>query len=158
MDLLEFGFPLDFDRSLRLISVEDNHKSAKNYEEHVNHYLQEELDHGAILGPFKNKPINLHVSSFMTRDKPDSQWHRTIVDLSWPGGASVNAGVQKDIYLNSKFALNYPSVDKIVDRILQLGPGSLIYKIDISHAFRQPKVDPGDIDLLGLKMGDYYID
>ena len=62
VDLLEFGFPLDFDRSLKLISVEDNHKSAKDYEEHVNHYLQEELDHGAILGPFNSKTINLHVS------------------------------------------------------------------------------------------------
>ena len=94
----------------------------------------------------------------MTRDKPDSQWRCTIVDLSWPCGASVNAGVQKDAYLNSKFALTYPSVDQIADRILQLGPGSLIYKIDISHAFQQLKVDPGDIDLLGLKMGDYYND
>ena len=64
--LLEFGFPSDFDRSFKLISVEDNHKSAKDYEEHVNHYLQEELQHGAILGPFKNKPINLHVSPLMT--------------------------------------------------------------------------------------------
>ena len=153
VDLLEFRFPLDFDRSLKLISVEDNHKSANDYEEHVNHYLQEELDHGAILGPFKSKPINLHVSRFMSRDKPDSQWRRTIVDLSWPFGASVNAGVQKDTSLNSKFALTYPSVDQIVDRILQLGLGSLIYKIDISRAFRQFKVDPGDIDLLGLKWG-----
>ena len=82
VDLLEFRFPLDFDRSVKLTSVEDNHKSAKDYEEHVKHYLQEELDHGAILAPFKNKPINLHVSPFMTRDKPDSQWRRTIVDLS----------------------------------------------------------------------------
>ena len=71
---------------MKLISVEDNHKSAKDYEEHANHYLQE-LDHGAILGPFKSKHINLHVSPFMTRDKPDSQWRHTIVDLSWPCGA-----------------------------------------------------------------------
>ena len=49
-------------------------------------------------------------------------------------------------------------MDQIVDRIFQLGPGSLIYKIDISCAFQQLKVDPGDIDLLGLNMGDYYID
>ena len=34
VDLLEFGFPLDFDRSFKLMSVEDNHKSAKDYEEH----------------------------------------------------------------------------------------------------------------------------
>ena len=71
----------------------------------------------------------------MTRDKPDSQWCRTVVDFSWPCGASVNAGAHKDTYLNSQFALTYPSVDQIVNRILQLGPGSLMYKIYISHAF-----------------------
>ena len=54
----------------------------------------------------------------MTRDRPDSQWRRTIVDLSWPCGTSVNA---VNTYLNSKFALIYPSVDQIVDIILQLG-------------------------------------
>ena len=123
VDLLELRFPLYFDRSFNLFSVEDNHKSAKEYEEHVKHYLQE-LDHGAILGPFKSKPINLHFSPFMTRDKPDSQWRCTTVDLSWPCGTSVNAGVQKHIYLNSKFALTYPSVHQIVNKILQLGPGS----------------------------------
>ena len=64
----------------------------------------------------------------------------------------------KKLHLNSKFPLTYPSVDQIVNKIFQLGPGSLIYKIDIGRAFRQLKVDPGDIDLLGLKMGDYYID
>ena len=41
VDLLEFGFPLDSDRSLDLVSVEDNHKSAKDYKEHVNHYFPE---------------------------------------------------------------------------------------------------------------------
>ena len=44
-------------------------------------------------------------------------------------------------------------MDQIVDKILQLGLGFLIYKVNISHAFRQLKVDPGDIDLLGLKNG-----
>ena len=34
VDLLEFEFSLDFDRSMNLVSLEDNHKSAKNYEEH----------------------------------------------------------------------------------------------------------------------------
>ena len=67
VDLLEFRFPSDFDRSLNLVSVEDNHKLAKEHGEHVKHYLREELDHDAILGPLKSKPINLHVSPFMTR-------------------------------------------------------------------------------------------
>ena len=33
-----------------------------------------------------------------------------------------------------------------------------MFKVDISRAFRQLKVDPGDIDLLGLKQDAYFID
>ena len=33
-----------------------------------------------------------------------------------------------------------------------------MFKIDISRAFRQLKVDPGDIHLLGLKQEGYFID
>ena len=36
--------------------------------------------------------------------------------------------------------------------------GSLLCKVDISQAFRQLKMDPGDIHLLGLKLDSYYID
>ena len=66
--------------------------------------------------------------------------------------------MQKDKYLGLAFVLNYPSVDDIVKRIIELGPGSLLCKGDISRAFRQLKVDPGDINLLGLKLDSYYID
>ena len=59
-----------------------------------------------MLGPFDQKPIPLHISPFMTREKLDSDVRRIIVDLSWPGNFSVNAGV-----LN--FVLNYPSVDGV---------------------------------------------
>ena len=53
-------------------------------------YIEEELLHNCMLGPFDNKPVALHVSPFMTREKQDSQLRRTIVDLSLPKGQSVN--------------------------------------------------------------------
>ena len=68
-----------------------------------------------MLGPFDQKPIPLHISPFMTREKPDSEVRRTIVDLSWPKKFSVNDGVTKDKYLGSSFVLNYPSLDDIVN-------------------------------------------
>ena len=103
---------------------------------HVETYIQEEIKHGAILGPFHHKSIALHVSPFMTRDKPDSDTRRTIVDLSWPKGQSVNYGVAKGMYLESNFVLNYPSIDDdIVKTVTELGPGSLSCKVDISRAF-----------------------
>ena len=94
----------------------------------------------------------------MTREKPHSEVRRTIVDLSWPKNFSVNAGVMKDNYLGSSFVLNYPSVDDIVTKSVELGPGCLLYKVDISRAFRQLKVDPGDLALLGLNHQSYFID
>ena len=140
------------------VSTEDNHASASKFSQHVDAYIKEEVSLGAMLGPFDRKPFALHVSPFMTREKADSDLRRTIVDLSWPKNKSVNSGVAKDSYLGPKFLLNYPSVDNIVDKIIQLGPGSMLFKIDISRAFRQLKVDPGDIDLLGFKQYSYFID
>ena len=137
LDLLEFWFPLNFDTNTVLTSTVESHASTKQFSSHVESYIKEEIKHGAIFGPYEHKPINLHVSPFMTRDKPDSDTRRTIVDLSWPKGQSVNAGVQKDKYLGSDFVLNYPSVDDIVKRVIELGPGSLLCKVDISRAFRQ---------------------
>ena len=69
-----------------------------------------------MLGPFDQKTIPLHISPFMTKEKPESEVRRTIVDLSWPKKFSVNAGVMKDKYLWSSFVLNYPSVNDIVKK------------------------------------------
>ena len=45
-----------------------------------------------------------------------------------------------------------------MDHLKRLGPGALIYKVDISRAFRHIRIDPGDLDLFGLKHGSYYLD
>ena len=47
--------------------------------------------------------------------------------------------------------LQYPSVDGITQELRNLGPGALLYKIDISRAFRHIRIDLGDIDLLGIR-------
>ena len=114
VDLLKYGFPLDFDRSSPLVATEENHKSASLNSIHVQKYICEELSHGAILGPYKDKPIHLHTSPLMVRDKQDSSAKRTIMELSWPHGLSVNHGVSKDMYLDTEFHLKYPSVNQII--------------------------------------------
>ena len=121
--------------------------------------MQEEIYHKAILGPHKDSPIeSLHISPFMTRDKLNSINRRVIIDLSWPHGGSVNAGVPTDQYLGTDFVLTYPSVDNITQEVLKLGRGCKIFKVDISRAFRHVPIDPGDLDLLGLHWRDYFID
>ena len=94
----------------------------------------------------------------MSREKPNSDRRRVIIDLSWPLGASVNSGIDKTSYLNSAFSLTFPTVDDITTELTHLGRGALLCKVDISRAFCHVKVDPGDYDLLGLQWHGFYVD
>ena len=157
-DLIEYGFPIDFDRSRPLTSTEVNHVSSHDYGNHIDNYLKEEVTFNAMYDPFQDKPIPMHISPMMTREKQGSDNRRTIVDLSWPHGYLVNDGVTKNRYLQSYYYLSYLSIDNVVDRLKKLGPGALLYKVDISRAFRHLRMNPGDLDLLGLKHNSYYLD
>ena len=90
--------------------------------------------------------------------EPNSPNRRVIIDLSWPKNASVNTGVDKNSYLGSKFSLTFPTVDDITKELVKIGPGSHIYKIDVSRAFRHLKIGPGDYDLLGLRWDAAFFD
>ena len=160
IDFLRFGFPLDFNRNSILKCDNKNHSSAADFPLDIEVYLKEEIEHGAILGPFSKSPIpDCHKSPFMTREKPNSAHRRVIIDLSWPKGASVNTGVTNESYVGTDFVLSLPTIDHITSRVRALRPGTHLYKIDISRAFRHIKIDPGDLDLLGLTWRDVtYID
>ena len=80
------------------------------------------------------------------------------MDLSWPKGAAVNTAIHKFHYLDTYFTLQYPSVDHIMEKVKLLGPGSLLYKVNISRAFRHLRIDPGDIDLLGIHHKNLFLD
>ena len=47
-------------------------------------------------------------------------------------------------------SLSYVSVDEVVDRVLQLGKGTLLAKMDIKQAYRNVPVHPQDRTLLGM--------
>ena len=80
-------------------------------------YNKEEVGFQAMLGPLNHKPFDLHISPSTTREKSDSDARRTIMDLSFPKGLSVNDGVLKDTYLGMNFQMHYPSVDSIIQTL-----------------------------------------
>ena len=88
--------------------------------------------------------------------KPDTTERRIILDLSWPVGSSVNDGIPTGLCLAQEFALVYPTVDLIADRVAALGPGCLLFKRDLRRAYRQFPVDPYDYPLLGYSWNDHY--
>ena len=72
VDLLHYGFPLDFDRNSPLVPNHKNHTSALTEVEHVRQYMEEELQYQAIIGPFDTVPCSLHISPLMTRAKQEA--------------------------------------------------------------------------------------
>ena len=68
----------------------------------------------------------------------------------------VNSEISKDSYLGTDFILTLPSIDHITSKVKKFGKGSLLYKIDISRAFRHVKIDPRDYFL--LKHENYFFD
>ena len=53
------------------------------------------------------------------------------MNLSWPWGNSVSDGIFKDFYLGNRVSVHYPSLDDLVDMVVSLGHGCLLFKTDL---------------------------
>ena len=96
-----------------------------------------------------------HISRFgvIPKSHQPNKW-RLIIDLSHPQGKSVNDGVQKDLC-----SMAYISVDDAIRKIITLGKGTLLAKMDIKSAFHLIPVHPADRHLLAMEwQGSLYID
>jgi len=156
LDGLRNGFCVGFQDSKRLKSAKSNKPSANQHPEVIDHYLAHEISLGRVAGPFSSPPFpNLNVSSFgvIPKKGQPGKW-RLIVDLSSPGGLSVNDGIDPN-----EFTLQYITVDQIIRMISTYGVGALMAKFDVEAAYRNIAVHPSDRYLLGLKWRkNYYVD
>ena len=150
-DYLLYGWPLGYFSDTLPVFYIKNHRGATNYPTDVDYYLQTEIARQRIAGPFDFPPFcdGFVVSPLNTVEKRDSIERRVIVDLSWSCGHSVNDGIHKDLYLGLPIDITYPTLDLIVEAIIDFGPGCLLYKRDLRKAYRQFPVDPQDYHLLG---------
>ena len=109
-DLLQYGFPLDFDRSKTVhSSAGRNHKGARDYPQFIEKYFQKECTAKRIAGPYSENPLSVEliVSPLNSVPKDSVDERRVMVDLSWPAGFSVNDGISKEVYLGELIELHY---------------------------------------------------
>ena len=156
LDGLRNGFRLGFQQSKQLKSAKSNKASANQHSEVIDRYLANEVSLGRVAGPFSSPPFpHLHVSSFgvIPKKGQPGKW-RLIVDLSSPGGLSVNDGIDPD-----EFTMQYITVDQIIRMISSYGLGALIAKFDVEAAYRNIAVHPSDRYLLGMRWRKhFYVD
>ena len=84
--------------------------SAQNNTEKVKQYLDQEINEGRILGPFPQPPLeNMQCQPIGIVPKMTEGKFRTIMDLSYPIGDSINDFIDKQ-----EFSLRYITVDKVI--------------------------------------------
>jgi len=117
----------------------------------INSYLEKEMSQGLVIGPFSSNPLckPVSLSPLNSVPKKDHLDRRIICDFSYPQGSSVNDGIPKNWYLGEFVDLSYPTVDHLASQLQRMGPGTCIYKKDLKRAYRQFRIDPGDIHLTG---------
>ena len=150
---LQHGFHTGYEGD-RFPLTAGNLRSAHEHDEVVDEALQKELSAGRIEGPFNSPPFaNFRCSGLGVVPKQDGSW-RIIYHLSAPAGLSVNDGIDPE-----RYTLKYCTVDSAIYILNQLGPGTLMAKIDLKHAFRNCPVHPSDWELLGIHWKNrYYFD
>lgn len=135
--------------------VPQNHKSTLDHPDIIEDYIQTGLNKGRIAGPFSNKPFEQFVVSPLGLvPKGSTGKFRVIHDLSFPKNQSVNSNIPRE---NS--AVQYDSIDQVVDLVQKFGRECLMAKTDIEDAFRIIPIHPADYYLLGFTWeGQYYYD
>ena len=112
--------------------------------------MEKECALGAILGPLDQVDSqHFHCSPLLTRPK-DRDKHCVILNLSHPYITSVNDHAVKNHFDGHEFTLRFPTIDDIVQAILNVKNDPVVYKIDVARAFRNLKVDPVDALKLGI--------
>ena len=93
LEFLRYGFPISWEGKDYPVPANTNHLGATRFPEHIDRYLNEEINLGATIGPFRIPPFfgRIGVSPLSSRPKKDSD-RRIILDLSYLFGNSVNDG------------------------------------------------------------------
>ena len=142
----QIGYSARISQGLR--SSRKNLEGAIQHPEVVDEYLDKEMTLSREAGPFTKAHLpGIQISRFgvIPKSHQKDKW-RLIVDLSHPKSRSVNDGIPKSLC-----GLSYITVDDAINKILELGPNTLMAKIDIKSAFRLLPVHPADRHLLAME-------
>ena len=122
--------------------------SAQEHTQVIRDYLATECAEGRVVGPLTPAWAQaMQISQFGVIPIRD-------LVVNGADGASANSGIDKGLC-----SLTYASVDKAARRVIQLGKGALMVKVDIKAAYRLVPVHPEDRWLLGMQFkGATYMD
>ena len=152
VDFIEFGFPLGYHGPVVHTPDVTNHTSALQFPAQVEQFIAQELEQGALIGPYHSPLFKQwhHTSPIMTRPKSEIDKRRIITDLSYPKDKSVNAYIKKNCTMGNNHDHSLPTVKLVVDQIKRVGPGVTLFTIDVHRAYKNFRACPLDWPLLNV--------
>ena len=156
LEFLEYGWPVDYTSNHKPIPTYKNHLEKEDYSKHINNFIDIELKHNALLGPFNNDPFSpwCQYSPIMTSPKKNTTDRRIIVDLSFPKGKSVNSGIKRQYYLGKQLTYSLPGINDIINKLNSSLSKKFLWTIDLARAYRQLRTDPLSVPLLGITVNN----
>ena len=161
LDYIKYGFPMGYVGPTSDTPSTVNHPSATQFRPQIDEFIQKEKSLGGLIGPFDDPPIIewAHISPLMSRPKADPTKRRVITDLTYPREHSINAYIKKNIVMGMMNTHSLPTVDVVVDRVLDIGPNAYMFTIDVSRAYKNFKSCPLDWPLLAVNWnGGHFVD
>ena len=167
-----YGWPLGWTAyPLPHCQTVPNHPTVeREYPLATKEWLQEQIEHGMIVGPFPREKIpwrNISTIPLHSVVKDEQLGTRrfcadpSFVPRGIPEGwGSINQGIPKGQYLGNFFDYRLPKVRDFVKDAIDIGLEKVKgFKIDWSHAYRQNPLCPGDWWLTMLSFDEgYYLD
>ena len=131
-------------------------RSARRDPENVTRLVDEELNKGFLIGPYRTPPFaNYRINPIGLVESKYSKKQRLIVDLSAPHNntehQSINSLIDKD-----SCSLSYVTIDDAIKRIQELGCCAWMNKADIQDAFKLIPIKPSLWPFYGIKWNDNY--
>ena len=94
-----------------------NRKGARDNPNKLKEYIESEKSRGSIIGPFQHNPLGeeARFSPLDAIPKRDSDDLRVLMNLSYPhDDSTVNASLDKHLFLGEQVNLRHPSVEDLV--------------------------------------------
>ena len=164
VESFEFGWDLSFLPNPAPRDSKRNHPSALRKEEDVEHYIEQELAYGSLVGPIpKNVPFQTFASPLRLVPKQNSKIGRCITDCL-QCGAGINSWIPPRWHRGEYFEMRLPTINHIiaaVHRCRQKHPGKkvVIFKVDLARYYRNFLVDPTQTPFLVIEWkGKRYMD
>ena len=166
LNFLRYGWPSGFIGPITVMDTslyEDNHKSANDYPDQVDAYIENELKLGSLKGPFDQPPFEFfHLSSLMTVPK-NSQGQgqgqgqrRIITDLKHPEIISVNNYIASNTILGITRPHKLPRSDDVVEYLDKNETSYQLFTADLKNSYKHFLCDPQDYPLYTIKWKNKY--